>query len=256
MKLDKLRRERTQIVAEGRLQFDNIDCSYFPVRISFNNNERACINKEWSEQVKDKPSIFNGRLFHVKRQEFLFPQLVFDTCLSSFKEWAGTNSDKFKKLFGQDRIVKPLSVGSMVVTADKKWIIGRRHKTYDFEGQYTLLAGYMDPNKDLVNSKPDPFSALKREIEEETGINKDHDIGNIICLGLDGTEQPYLAFNTQLNISYKELVSNIPEEKEFRRFEVYRYERRYLENFIVSNYEDLTPHTLANMLMSSRALGI
>jgi 8-oxo-dGTP pyrophosphatase MutT (NUDIX family) len=92
--------------------------------------------------------------------------------MSSFKEWIGTKSDKFKKLFGQNRIIKPLSVGTMIVTADNKWIIGRRLKTYDFEGQYTLLAGYMDPDKDLVNSKPDPFFAIKREIEEETGINK------------------------------------------------------------------------------------
>jgi 8-oxo-dGTP pyrophosphatase MutT (NUDIX family) len=100
---------------------------------------------------------------------------------------------------------------------EDKWIIGRRLKTYDFEGQYTLLAGYMDPDKDLVNSKPDPFFAIKREIEEETGINKNRDIGNITCLGLDGIDQPYLAFSTQLKISYNELISNIPEEKEKKK---------------------------------------
>jgi 8-oxo-dGTP pyrophosphatase MutT (NUDIX family) len=254
MKLDKLRRERTQIVAEGKLQLDNIDCSYSPVRISFNINEKSWISKVWKKQVKDTPSIFDGRLFHVKRQEYLFPQLRFDTCLSSFKEWVGTRSYTFKQLFGRDRIVKPLSVGSMVVTADNKWIIGRRYGTYDFEGQYTLPAGYMDPNKDLIESKPDPYSALKREIEEETGINKKHDIGNIICLGLNGTEQPYLAFITHLKLSYKELVSNIPEEKEFRRFEVHQYETKHLENFIVTKFKEMTPHTLANMLMSSRVL--
>ena len=193
MELDKLRHERTQIVTECRLQLENIDCLYSPIRIRFQDNEKLFIEREWEKEVKRKPTIFDGKLFHVKRQEFLLPWLVFDTCMSSFKEWIGTKSNRSKKLFGQNRIIKPMSVGTMIVTADNKWIIGRRLKTYDFEGQYTLLAGYMDPDKDIVNSKPDPFFAIKREIEEETGINKNRDIGNITCLGLDGIDQPYLA---------------------------------------------------------------
>ena len=254
MELDPLRHQRTKIVTEGRLQSENIDFFYSPVRISFDDSERAYIDKEWNHEIKKKPSIFDGKLFHVKRQEFLLPQLVFDTCLSSFKEWIGTKGIKFNRLFGQKRIIKPLSVGSMVVTSDNKWIIGRRMKTYDFEGQYTLLAGYMDPDKDIVNFKPDPFFAIKREIEEETGINKTRDVDNIVCLGLDYTGQPYLAFSTLLRISYNELISNIPEEKEFRKFEGYQYERYSIENFIMSKYKELTPHTLANMLMSHKVI--
>jgi hypothetical protein len=71
---------------------------------------------------------------------------------------------------------------------------------------------------------------------------------------LNETEQPYLAFITHLKISFKELDSNIPEEKEFSRFEAHQYERKHLEHFIASKYKEMTPHTLANMLMSSRAL--
>jgi 8-oxo-dGTP pyrophosphatase MutT (NUDIX family) len=254
MELNKLRHERTKIVTEGKLQSENIDCFYSPVRISFNDNERSYIDKKWNYEVKKKPSIFDGKLFHVKRQEFLLPRLVFDTCMSSFKEWIGTKRNEFKKLFGQNRIIKPLSVGSMIVTSDNKWIIGRRLETYDFEGRYTLLAGYMDPDRDIVNFRPDPFFAIKREIEEETGINKNRDISNIACLGLDCTDQPYLAFSTQLGISYDELISNMPEEKEFRNFEAYQYEMQSIENFITSKYKELTPHTLANMLMSHKVL--
>jgi 8-oxo-dGTP pyrophosphatase MutT (NUDIX family) len=257
MDLDKLRHERTQIITEGILQPENIDCLYSPTSIRFQDEEKLIIEREWKKEAKKKPTIFDGKLFHVKRQEFVLHRLVFDTCISSFKEWIGTKSNEFKELFGQNRIIfiKPLSVGTMLVTADNKWIIGRRLKTYDFEGQYTLLAGYMDPDKDIVNSKPDPFFAIKREIEEETGINKDCDIGNITCLGLDGTDQPYLAFSTQLKMSYNELISNIPKEKEFKKFEAYQHERQSIENFIISNYKELTPHTLANMLMSHRVLG-
>ena len=34
MELNKLRHERTKIVTEGKLQSENIDCFYSPVRIS------------------------------------------------------------------------------------------------------------------------------------------------------------------------------------------------------------------------------
>jgi len=125
MELDKLRHERTQIVTECRLQLENIYCLYSPIRIRFQDNEKLFIEREWEKEVKRKPTIFNGKLFHVKRQEFLLPWLVFDTCMSSFKEWIGTKSNRFKELFGQNRIIKPMSVGTMIVTADNKWIIGR-----------------------------------------------------------------------------------------------------------------------------------
>ena len=67
-----------------------------------------------------KPIIFDGKLLHVKRHDFSQSKLVFDTCMSSFKEWVGTKSNEFKKIFGRNRVIKPLSVGSMIVTADNK----------------------------------------------------------------------------------------------------------------------------------------
>ena len=174
--------------------------------------------------------------------------------MSSFKEWIGTKSNEFKKIFGRNRVIKPLSVGSMIVTADNKWIIGRRSKTYDFKHQYTLLGGYIDPEKDIVNSKPHPFHAIRGEIEEETGINKKHDIGSVICLGLDGIDQPYLAFSTQLKIPYYGLMYGTPKEKEFSTLDGYENEKRSIENFVTTNYNELTPHTLANILMSHKVL--
>ena len=252
---DRLRRERTQIVAEDRLQSEDVKCSYSPIGISFTQDESCIINAEWNNVVTKKQSVFDGKLFHVKKQESRPRHLIFDTCMSSFREWMGTKSNRFKKIFGQNKTIRPLSVGSMVITADNKWIIGRRLKTYDFQDQYTLFAGYMDPGRDVINSKPDPFFAVKSEIEEETGLDKDRGICNSLCLGLHGVDQPYLAFSTRLNVPYAELISKVPEEKEFRNFEVYQYDKRSIEKFIKSNYKQLTPHSLANMLMVIRSLG-
>lgn len=127
--VDKLRHKRTQIIAEGKLTSENIICSYSPIRISFTHDERSIINTEWNNAVAKKQPIFDGKLFHVKNQEFRPPHLIFDTCMSSFKEWIGTKSNKFKRLFGQDKTIRPLSVGSTIVTADNKWVIGRRRNS-------------------------------------------------------------------------------------------------------------------------------
>ena len=39
-------------------------------------------------------------------------------------------------------------------------------------GYYTLVAGYMDPDKDILHFKPDPLAAIKRKLKEETGIEE------------------------------------------------------------------------------------
>jgi 8-oxo-dGTP pyrophosphatase MutT (NUDIX family) len=254
--LDRLREERTQIHIEGILLPENIDCLYSPNRIEFRENEKSFIEREWEKEVKRDPKTFDGKLFHVKSHSFSQSGLVLDTCKSSFKEWLGTKNRSFKDVLGvsENRIIRPLSIGSMIVTADNKWVIGRRVKAHGFIGQYAVVGGYMDPDNDLLNSKPDPFFAVKREIEEETGIDKKWDIDNVICLGLNDIDQPYLAFNAHLKISYEELISKIPEERELGRLEAYDYEKQIIRNFVLSNYKDLTPHTLANMLMSHKLL--
>jgi 8-oxo-dGTP pyrophosphatase MutT (NUDIX family) len=254
--LDRLREERTQIRVEGILLPENIDCLYSPNRVEFRENEESFIEREWEKEVKRNPTTFDGKLFHVKSHSFSQSGLVLDTCKSSFKEWLGTKNRAFKEVSGvsENRIIRPLSIGSMIVTADNKWVIGRRVKAHGFIGQYAVVGGYMDPDKDLLNSKPNPFFAVRREIEEETGIDKKWDIDNVLCLGLSDIDQPYLAFNVHLKISYEELISKIPEERELGKLEAYDYEKHIIRKFALSNYKDLTPHTLANMLMSHRLL--
>lgn len=250
MELAELRRNKTKILVQCKLRPENINCFYSLDRIQFSDSERSFIDKVWNIEVNEKPAIFDGKLFHVNKQEFLQSRLTIHTTLSSFKEWVGTKSMKSNTEFALIQLVRPLSVGSMIVTSDNKWIIGRRHDTYDFEGWYTLPAGYMDPDKDVGGSKPNPFSAIKREIQEETGINQNQDIDCVTCLGTDGIDQPYLAFLTRLRVSHKELISDTPVDKEFKKLEAYPYEKRSIREFIMANYEKLTPHTLANMLMS------
>jgi hypothetical protein len=40
-------------------------------------------------------------------------------------------------------------------------------------------------------------------------------------------------------------------EKEFRKLEAYEYNEATIKSFVESNYKEITPHTLANMLLMS-----
>ena len=165
MDFDRIRREKTRIIIENKFEPADIICSYVPVKTSFDIRERSCIENEWIEASKSKQFLFDGQLFHVKNQEVWNSKIKFSMYKSSFKEYLGTNNSKFKRLFNSSNVIRPISVGTMIITSDNKWIIGKRLGTKNYKGYYSLIAGYMDPSKDLINSKPDPFFAINREIQ-------------------------------------------------------------------------------------------
>ena len=103
--------------------------------------------------------------FHIQNQKLQGSKLIFSMCISSFKEYVGTCSNEFNRLFGQDNIVRPLSIGTMIITTNDKWIIGRRLETHDYHGYYTLAAGYMNPDRNVIDFKPDPLCCYKERIE-------------------------------------------------------------------------------------------
>jgi hypothetical protein len=247
MIFDKLIRQLDIIVIK-RIKSKNILFSYNNITIKFSKEENSYIDKEWNIKTKNNPFLFNDKIIHVIQQNVLNSKILFSTCTSNFKEFAITNTNKFKQLFNKAIVIRPISVGTMIITSDNKWIIGKRQNTFDFEDCYTVVAGYLNPVKDIIYSKPDPFFALRREIIEETGIF-DKDINNIYCLGLVDSNQPYLAFSTSLNISRDQFQSMIPKEKEFINFEYYNLTRETFEQFLLNNYQTITPHACANMLM-------
>lgn len=197
---------------------------------------------------KNKPFLFDGKLFHIQNQKLQGSKLIFSMCISSFKEYVGTCSNDFNRLFGQDNIVRPPSIGTMIITTDNKWILGRRLETHDYQGSYTLVSGYMDPDKDVIDFKPDPLFAVKRELKEETGIEETC-VSDITCVGLDGKDQPYLAFVTKLTILFKKFTKEAANVKEFKKMEEFNLIQKGIDNFLTSNYERITPHTIANILM-------
>jgi 8-oxo-dGTP pyrophosphatase MutT (NUDIX family) len=139
----------------------------------------------------------------------------------------------------------------MLITRDKQWIIGKRIRTFDYEGKYNVVAGYLDPTKDVINTKPDPFFAMQRELKEETGIHLKN-IDSMICLGLVDKNQPYLSFLTMLTTTSQQLEKKYILDKEFLELENHHLSKNYLEQFILHKHKDITMHGLASLIIYYR----
>jgi hypothetical protein len=103
---------------------------------------------------------------------------------STFKEYIGSHTDDFRRLFGQNKLIRSIVVGTMIITSDNKWIVGRRLNTFEYEGCYALKAGCMDPTKDMFDSKPDSFFAIKGQLKTAEKIILDD---TFVCLNSDHT---------------------------------------------------------------------
>jgi 8-oxo-dGTP pyrophosphatase MutT (NUDIX family) len=241
----------SQIIIQKRLRKDQIHSRQVTSNFIFSNKEYQFIKDKWISLKKTKPFVFNGNIFHVLNYKFANNSLYLSLSLSNFMEYVGTNNDEFKRLFGEDKIIRPISVGTMLITRDKQWIIGKRIRTFDYEGKYNVVAGYLDPTKDVINTKPDPFFAMQRELKEETGIHLKN-IDSMICLGLVDKNQPYLSFLTMLTTTSQQLEKKYILDKEFLELENHHLSKNYLEQFILHKHKDITMHGLASLIIYYR----
>ncbi len=71
----------------------------------------------------------------------------------------------------------------------------------------------MDPDKDVIDFKPNPLFAMKKELKEETGI------GRNLCLRYQLYRfRPYLAFVTKLIIPFKKSQRKAPGKSRLRKW--------------------------------------
>jgi len=142
----------------------------------------------------------------------------------------------------------PLSTGTALTTSDRRLLYGLRQNVDLERGLLGVPAGYVNPDEDTANGRLNIVSSLKRELEEEVGT-LDQDVDKVQCLGLVGKEQTYIAFATELVISFGDILQRHPREREFATIESADTDRDSLRTFIELNHKQMTKHSLANILL-------
>lgn len=236
------------IIAKGKFYPNNINIFYKSKRINQSKDAIQFIETKWTYIAANNPSSFNGALFRVDSYNIhnnnnnLIELQLSDT---DYKEFIATRTYEFVKRFGIQYTANPLSVGAVLVTKDNKIVLGKRAEDIVDVGKskVSVVAGYLDPKQDMVNSVDDNnininiFSAVKREIYEETGIIEEKHIVDLMCMGLiDNKEnnQINMPFYCKLNIPANEFeVKNASSsQEEFSKIVIIDNSVQSIDDFI------------------------
>jgi 8-oxo-dGTP pyrophosphatase MutT (NUDIX family) len=228
-------------ITTGKFYPNTIKALYKPRRINQTLDAIKFIESKWSDFVNNQSIAFNGRLFRVDRYIIENNRIEIHLSDTDYKEFVGTRDHDFIGRFGRENAANPLSVGAVIVTKDNKIVLGKRAEDIDIgKSKISVAAGYLDPEKDMVNSANsdntlDIFSGIKREIYEETGITN-RDIVDLVCMGLINNKeknQINAPFYCKLDISAKEFETNKrPQQAEFSQIIMVDNTVRSIDDFI------------------------
>jgi ADP-ribose pyrophosphatase YjhB (NUDIX family) len=233
------------VVVRGAFSSEMIHVDLKDDHLTFTKDEHENMEIEWRKAEQNRTRLYDGPLVHLHGLREQEGQLYFTLLRTTCKEYVGTGGHDFKgSVSGR---IHPVSVGTVLLTSDAKLIHGRR-KNVEFEGLIGVPAGLVNPDADGRNRSLDFFTALRRELCEEVGI-REYDIRQTLCLGVIAKEQPYLAFVTEISLSYVELAKLRPMEVEFQRFDATPANSLSVALLVSRCRENMATYALANILV-------
>jgi 8-oxo-dGTP pyrophosphatase MutT (NUDIX family) len=239
-------------LAQGILRRKDIPAYYIRKRIVQDQDSLRYIDSKWSKFLSRNPNSFNGRLCRVDgyriyggRENASSLELYLSD--TGYREFVGTREPQFESIFGKGKMANPFSVAVILVSNDSKLLIGRRSSNTDAsKSSFSVVAGYIDPEKDISDGynhvtttkmrKIDIFNAMIREIYEEIGI-KEHNIKDLVCIGLiDNKKQSQInvPFYSMLDISASEVLQEASSHrsKEFSELFAIDNTKESIEEFL------------------------
>ncbi|HEX8342319.1 MAG TPA: hypothetical protein VF624_15555 [Tepidisphaeraceae bacterium] len=142
----------------------------------------AAIDAAW-HTLKSRPGVhlFDGPVCRFESFTVAGDRLTLAISETSYRLVAGTNfaNPHFAIEHGRGVMANPLGVSTLLHTADKFLMLGRRNHTVAYyPGRVHPFAGSME-----VRERVDPFDNVRRELAEELGLTAPQ-IKRIVCLGL------------------------------------------------------------------------
>ena len=216
--------------------------------------EIASIDRTWEERLlecqKTGVPLFDGSLFRLQAHHLHDGILTLDFSNTTYKEYVGTRAASYARTHHRSELANPLAVCAVVRTSDAKILVEKRSGADVYVGRYHVIGGYADRNKDLRASSFNPFDAIAREVNEETGLALSP--SSFICSGLAYdvlTPHPELCFVAQAPHSHEVLEAHKKSDGEIRALEFVEDSPQSLENFLRQHHGQISATGEAALLL-------
>ncbi|GLV58240.1 hypothetical protein KDH_50730 [Dictyobacter sp. S3.2.2.5] len=248
-----------EILARGRCRPQDLHISYQPDQfLRFPSELQEWMERFWQEKLRraqqQNSLLFDSPLYRlISVQQDSEQTLHLTLGQTSYREYVVTRSQEFAAGRARAELGNPLSVCSVVETADGHILLDKRQGVDLYVGRYHVIGGFFERDIDIdaTTQQPDPFAAMRREIREETGIGAD-DISEQLCLGLVYdvvTPHPELCFLTRLHISLEEVRQRKPEDSEIKTLHTCPGDAASLAQFILQHHGNISATGEPNLLL-------
>jgi len=249
-----------EIVARGFYRSDQVSMDYdSSLRMPVTPEIQAWMDALWQEKLQlareTGSRLFEAPLFcfieAASQDDGTLHVLVGDT---TYKEYVTTRVPEFAMGRARYELGNALSVCSVVETRDGYILLDKRQGVDTYVGRYHVIGGFFERNTDISahTASPDPFSAIRREIREETGVRAE-DISAQHCLGVVyDARMPHgeMCFLTCLNIARDDVIyQRTPEEDEIKELHTLHVTPESLRAFITNNHGNISATGEPNLLL-------
>ncbi|GHO85391.1 NUDIX domain-containing protein [Dictyobacter formicarum] len=247
-----------EILARGLYQPEDLHISYQPDQfLQFTPELQEWMEQFWQEKLRQAQQqqslLFDAPLYRfIAARQDTAQTLQLTLGQTSYKEYVATRSQDFAAGRARSELGNPLSVCSVVETADGHILLDKRQGVDLYVGRYHVIGGFFERDIDIdATRQPDPFAAMRREIREETGIQAS-DISDQLCLGLVydlATPHAELCFLTRLHISLDEVRQRKPEDSEIKTLHTVYNSPESLAQFIRQQHGNISATGEPNLLL-------
>ncbi len=248
-----------EILAQGLYRPEQVIITYDPTLTMPKTPEIvAWMDEVWEQKLAlaraNKTLLFESPLFRLievsAQPDDTLHLLLGDT---TYKEYVTTREPVFAHVHLRSELGNALSVCSVVETSDGHILLDKREGVDVYVGRYHVIGGFFERGLDMAETaeQPDPFSAMRREIREETGVQLE-DISAQYCLGAVydvATPHGELCFLTQLHITLDEVRRREPEDREIKHLHSLYVTPASLHDFIMQHHGTISATGEPNLLL-------
>jgi 8-oxo-dGTP pyrophosphatase MutT (NUDIX family) len=248
-----------EIIARGLYRPEQVIIDYRPeLRMPVTPEIEQWMQQQWQRSLAQAQER-GTRLFDAPLFRFIAARSGTDGKLqlvlgdTGYKEYVTTRITTFAAEHTRQELGNPLAVCSVIETCDGYILLDKRHGVDVYVGRYHVIGGFFERDRDIApgDASPDPFAAMRREIQEETGV-LDSDISEQYCLGVVydlQTPHAELCFLTRLHISLDEIkLHRTPLDREVRLLHELHVSEQSLGEFIVNNHGNISATGEPNLL--------